>query len=185
MPEIVKMPGNVKLGSSNVPDPDPTPFLYVTMEMKRVDMLKPYDAKKSYWVPDDDGGFSEGLLQSDDGKKAVVLVGHEKKTAKSDLIAQVNPPKFEKCEDMSNLTFLNEASVLWNLKARYQAKLIYTYSGLFCVVVNPYKRFPIYTPTTVKLYLGKRRNEVPPHLFAISDGAYRAMLSSKYITPYS
>ena len=54
-----------------------------------------------------------------------------------------------------------------------------TYSGLFCVVVNPYKRFPIYTPTVVKLYLGKRRNEVPPHLFAIADGAYRAMLMSE------
>ncbi len=103
----------------------------------------------------------------------------QKKTFKSDQIAQVNPPKFEKCEDMSNLTFLNEASVLWNLKSRYVSKLIYTYSGLFCVVVNPYKRFPIYTPTVVKLYLGKRRNEVPPHLFAIADGAYRAMLQSE------
>ena len=37
----------------------------------------------------------------------------------------MNPPKFEKCEDMSNLTYLNEASVLHNLRARYQAKLIY------------------------------------------------------------
>jgi hypothetical protein len=48
----------------------------------------------------------------------------------------VNPPKFEKCEDMSNLTYLNEASVLHNLKARYQAKLIYvsimTTSTGFC-----------------------------------------------------
>ena len=40
----------------------------------------------------------------------------------------MNPPKFEKCEDMSNLTYLNEASVLHNLRARYQAKLIHTYS---------------------------------------------------------
>ena len=55
-----------------------------------------------------------------------------------------------------------------------------TYSGLFCVVVNPYKRFPIYTPTTIKLYLGKRRTEVPPHLFAIADSAYRNMLASKF-----
>ena len=54
-----------------------------------------------------------------------------------------------------------------------------TYSGLFCVAVNPYKRFPIYTPTTVKLYTGKRRSEVPPHLFAISDMAYRNMILSK------
>ena len=79
---------------------------------------------------------------------------------------------------MANLTFLNEASVFWNLKTRYQAKLIYTYSGLFCVVVNPYKRFPIYTPTVVKMYLGKRRNEVPPHLWAITETAYRNMLQN-------
>ena len=79
---------------------------------------------------------------------------------------------------MANLTFLNDASVYWNLKTRYQAKLIYTYSGLFCVVVNPYKRFPIYTPTVVKLYLGKRRNEVPPHLWAITETAYRNMLTN-------
>ena len=49
------------------------------------------------------------------------------------------------------------------------------------MAINPYKRFPIYTPTTVKLYLGKRRNEVPPHLFAISDKAYRNMIASKLI----
>ena len=79
---------------------------------------------------------------------------------------------------MANLTFLNDASVYWNLKTRYQAKLIYTYSGLFCVVVNPYKRFPIYTSLVVKMYLGKRRNEVPPHLWAITETAYRNMLTN-------
>ena len=79
---------------------------------------------------------------------------------------------------MANLTFLNDASVLWNLSDRYKNKLIYTYSGLFCVVVNPYKRFPIYTPRVVKIYLGKRRNEVPPHLWAITETAYRNMLTN-------
>merc|ERR1712045_726737 len=58
------------------------------------------------------------------------------------------------------------------------AKLIYTYSGLFCIVVNPYKRYPIYTGTVVKMYLGKRRNEVPPHLWAITETAYRNMLTN-------
>merc|ERR1719328_315621 len=120
----------------------------------------------------------ESMLESDDGTKAVVMCGHEKKTFKSDDIGQVNPPKFEKCEDMANLTFLNDASVFWNLKVRYQAKLIYTYSGLFCIVVNPYKRFPIYSQTVVKMYLGKRRNEVPPHLWAITETAYRNMLTN-------
>merc|ERR1712168_590545 len=106
-------------------------------------------------------------------------MGHEKKVFKSEEVGQVNPPKFEKCEDMANLTFLNDASVFHNLEVRYKAKLIYTYSGLFCIVVNPYKRYPIYTQTVVKMYLGKRRNEVPPHLWAITETAYRNMLQNQ------
>merc|ERR1719471_58889 len=101
-----------------------------------------------------------------------------KKIFKSDEVGQINPPKFEKCEDMANLTFLNDASVFHNLEVRFKAKLIYTYSGLFCIVVNPYKRYPIYTGTVVKMYLGKRRNEVPPHLWAITETAYRNMLQN-------
>ena len=97
---------------------------------------------------------------------------------KSEEIGQVNPPKFTKCEDMANLTYLNDASVFHNLDIRFKSKLIYTYSGLFCVVVNPYKRYPIYTATVVKLYLGKRRAEVPPHLWAITETAYRNMLQN-------
>merc|ERR1719330_719527 len=120
----------------------------------------------------------ECILEDNDGTKAVVMCGHEKKTFKSSEIGQVNPPKFEQCEDMANLTFLNDASVFWNLKVRFVAKLIYTYSGLFCIVVNPYKRYPIYTGTVVKLYLGKRKNEVPPHLWAITETAYRNMLTN-------
>merc|ERR1719410_2318508 len=120
----------------------------------------------------------ECTLVDNDGTKATVMCGHEKKVFKSSEIGQVNPPKFEKCEDMANLTFLNDASVFHNLKVRFQAKLIYTYSGLFCVVVNPYKRYPIYTGTVVKMYLGKRRNEVPPHLWAITETAYRNMLTN-------
>jgi len=171
------MPGNEKIGVSKGADPDPAPYLYVTFDMKRNDMTKPYDPKKSFWVPDGAGGFLEGLVESENNGKVTVAIQHEKKTFKQEQIQQVNPPKYEKSEDMSNLTYLNEASVLHNLRSRYQAKLIYTYSGLFCVAINPYKRFPIYTGTAVKLYLGKRRTEVPPHLFAISDLAYRNMLS--------
>merc|ERR1740131_143922 len=120
----------------------------------------------------------ECMLESNDGTKANVTIGHEKKVFKTEEVGQVNPPKFEKCEDMANLTFLNDASVSHNLEVRFKAKLIYTYSGLFCIVVNPYKRYPIYTQTVVKMYLGKRRNEVPPHLWAITETAYRNMLQN-------
>merc|ERR1712117_389931 len=117
-------------------------------------------------------------IETIDGDKVNVKVGWEPKTFKSAQRMQVNPPKMEKFDDVSNMTYLNEASVLWNLKSRYVAKLIYTYSGLFCVVINPYKRYPIYTNRVVNIYIGKRRNEVPPHLFAISDGAYQQMMNN-------
>merc|ERR1712121_228762 len=172
-------------------DPDPTDFLWPTMDMKKEDQAKPYEPKASVWIQDPKThGYKEGLLESGDitqlgmegadvNVKMTVAVGHEKFTFKAADVGRVNPPKFEKCEDMVNLTYLNDASVFWNLKTRYQAKLIHTYSGLFVVVVNPYKRYPLYTHRVCKIYLGKRRNEAPPHLWAIAEGAYRNMLSSK------
>ena len=162
------MPGHIKLTKTGQPDPDPTEFLLPSIEMKRADQQKPYDPKKSVWINDEKtGGYKEGLLESgeisqlgmegaDLSVKMTVAVGHEKFTLKAGEIGRVNPPKFEKCEDMVNLTYLNDASVFWNLKTRYQAKLIHTYSGLFVVVVNPYKRYPLYTHRVCKIYLGKR-----------------------------
>ena len=88
------------------------------------------------------------------------------KTFKADTVCQVNPPKFDCSEDMADLTFLGDACVLWNSVVRYKNELIYTYSGLFCIAINPYKRFPIYTLTTMQLYVGKRRSECWPHIFA-------------------
>ena len=54
-----------------------------------------------------------------------------------------SPLQFDNSEDMADLTFLGDACVLWNSVVRYQNELIYTYSGLFCIDINPYKRFPI------------------------------------------
>ncbi|XP_070153035.1 myosin heavy chain, muscle isoform X15 [Polyergus mexicanus] len=160
-------------------DPDPTPYLFVSLEQKRIDQTKPYDAKKACWVPDEKEGYLLGEIKATKGDVvSVSLPGGETKDFKKDQLQQVNPPKYEKAEDMSNLTYLNDASVLHNLKQRYYAQLIYTYSGLFCVAINPYKRFPVYTHRCAKLYRGKRRNEVPPHIFAISDGAYVNMLTN-------
>merc|ERR1712183_179017 len=68
---------------------------------------------------------------------------------------------------------------LHNIKDRYFSDLIYTYSGLFCVVVNPYKRLPIYSEKVVNLYRGKKRHEVPPHVYAIADAAFRSMLQDR------
>jgi hypothetical protein len=56
-----------------------------------------------------------------------------------------------------------------------------TYSGLFCVVVNPYKQLPIYSEKIVDMYKGKKRHEMPPHIYAIADTAYRSMLQGKRV----
>lgn len=57
-----------------------------------------------------------------------------------------------------------------------------TYSGLFCVTVNPYKWLPVYNPEVVRAYRGKKRMEVPPHIFALSDNAYQFMLTGMLAT---
>ena len=66
-----------------------------------------------------------------------------------------------------------------NFILRYHAGLIYTYSGLFCVVINPYKYYPIYSEKVIDMYRGRKRHEMPPHVYAITDTAYRSMLHDK------
>ncbi|XP_067622947.1 myosin heavy chain, muscle isoform X40 [Eurosta solidaginis] len=160
-------------------DEDPTPYLFVSLEQRRIDQSKPYDSKKNCWVPDEKEGYLLGEIKATKGDiVSVSLPGGETKDFKADLVEKTNPPKFEKVEDMADMTVLNTPCVLHNLRQRYYAKLIYTYSGLFCVAINPYKRYPVYTNRCAKMYRGKRRNEVPPHIFAISDGAYVDMLTN-------
>ena len=104
--------------------------------------------KKLAWVPDAEQGFVLATQISDPdpktGKCQVKLL-NSGKVIEAEQTHRVNPPKFDKEEDMANLTWLNEAAVLHNLTERYHASLIYTYSGLFCVVINPYRNIPIYT----------------------------------------
>ncbi|XP_073525299.1 myosin-3-like, partial [Phyllobates terribilis] len=57
--------------------------------------------------------------------------------------------------------------------------VLQTYSGLFCVTVNPYKWLPVYNPEVVAAYRGKKRQEAPPHIFSISDNAYQFMLTDR------
>jgi len=172
------MPGHIK--KTTGPDPDPSPWLCVSAELKVKLKAKPYDPKKSVWVPaaKGDGGYLEGLLESKDGAKVTVNVNGESKVYKEDVVDQVNPPKFDCSNDMADLTYLGNPCVLWNSVIRYKNELIYTYSGLFCIAINPYKRFPIYTLRTMEIYVGKRRNECPPHIFAIAEGAYQGMMQS-------
>ncbi|CAL8271383.1 unnamed protein product [Lota lota] len=140
-----------------------------------------WTARKLVWVPSERHGFEAASLREERGEEAVVELAENGKKAvvNKDDIQKMNPPKFSKVEDMAELTCLNEASVLHNLKDRYYSGLIYTYSGLFCVVINPYKNLPIYSENIIEMYRGKKRHEMPPHIYAISESAYRCMLQDR------
>ncbi|CAK6973510.1 myosin-10-like isoform X5 [Scomber scombrus] len=138
-------------------------------------------AKRLVWVPSEKHGFESASIREERGDEVEVELTDSQRrvTLSREEVQRMNPPRFSKVEDMADLTCLNEASVLHNLRERYFSGLIYTYSGLFCVVVNPYKNLPIYTESIVEMYRGKKRHEMPPHIYAISEAAYRSMLQDR------
>ncbi|XP_013877341.1 myosin heavy chain, fast skeletal muscle, partial [Austrofundulus limnaeus] len=150
-------------------------------ERERIEaQAAPFDAKTAYFVVDEKEMYLKGKLVKKEGGKATVETdGGKTVTVKEDDIHPRNPPKFDKIEDMAMMTHLNEPCVLYNLKERYASWMIYTYSGLFCVVVNPYKWLPVYDAVVVGAYRGKKRIEAPPHIFSISDNAYQFMLTDR------
>ncbi|XP_078257700.1 myosin-4-like [Rhinoraja longicauda] len=157
------------------------PFLRKTDKERLEAQNRPFDAKTSCFAPDPKELFAKGIIKSREGGKATVELLEDKRTVtvKDDEVLPMNPPKYDKVEDMVMMTHLNEATVLFNLKERYAAWMIYTYSGLFCVTVNPYKWLPVYDPHVVSGYRGKKRQEAPPHIFSISDNAYQAMQTDR------
>ncbi|XP_072308463.1 myosin heavy chain, fast skeletal muscle-like [Eucyclogobius newberryi] len=150
-------------------------------ERERIEaQTTPFDAKTAYFVTEPKEMYLKGKITKREGGKATVdtLCG-KTLTVKEDEIFPMNPPKYDKIEDMAMMTHLSEPSVLYNLKERYAAWMIYTYSGLFCVTVNPYKWLPVYDSVVVSGYRGKKRVEAPPHIFSISDNAYQFMLQDR------
>jgi myosin heavy chain 6/7 len=101
-------------------------YLEVTREERIKLQAQPFDAKKACWVHHAKEGYIAGEILSTKGEEvSVKMADGETKTFKKDDVQQMNPPKYTKCEDMADLTFLNDASVLNNLRVRYKDWLIY------------------------------------------------------------
>ncbi|XP_076770507.1 unconventional myosin-IXb isoform X18 [Arvicanthis niloticus] len=79
-------------------------------------------------------------------------------------------------DDLCNLPELTEANLLQNLKLRFMQQKIYTYAGSILVAINPFKFLPIYNPKYVKMYENQQLGKLEPHVFALADVAYYAML---------
>lgn len=179
MASVVDNQTNGRVDVSNNPD-----LKYLVVDRNVVSdpaQQAEWTSKRLVWVPHETQGFVTASIKGEKGDEYEVDIIESGKRcffAKDD-VQKMNPPRFNKVEDMAELTCLNEPCVLYNLKDRYFSGLIYTYSGLFCVVVNPYKKLPIYTERVIELYKKKKRHEVPPHIFAVTDGAYRSMLQDR------
>ncbi|KAJ6486678.1 P-loop containing nucleoside triphosphate hydrolase protein [Mycena sanguinolenta] len=133
-----------------------------------------FNEKKWVWVPDDKDGYLAGWVNKEEGDygEVVLATGGEFRTVPLYALSKMNPPKFDRVEDIADLTFLNEASVVHNLRLRFGSGAIYTYSGLFLVAINPYQSLPLYSDAIVQQYRSKRRDENPPHIFAVAERAW-------------
>ncbi|XP_036699315.1 unconventional myosin-Vc isoform X2 [Balaenoptera musculus] len=79
--------------------------------------------------------------------------------------------------DLTALSYLHEPAVLHNLRIRFaESKLIYTYSGIILVAMNPYKQLPIYGDAIIHAYSGQNMGDMDPHIFAVAEEAYKQMV---------
>lgn len=146
--------------------------------VKGIEGENDFSGKRYVWVRDTETAFVRGWVVEElpgDVLKIQCDNGSQRDVAAVS-VDKVNPAKFDKADDMAELTHLNEASVVYNLQQRYQADLIYTYSGLFLVTVNPYTPLPIYGRDYVNMYKGRSREDTKPHIFAMADEAFRNLV---------
>lgn len=141
------------------------------------------DGGKKVWVPDNEHGFRLGeIVDLGSDTISVQVDGPNGKlvTAPYDRVFPSEKDNTKDFEDNCSLMFLNEATLLHNLKIRYQKDKIYTYVANILLAVNPYHEVKeLYSKDRIKQYHGKSLGVLPPHVFAIADKAYRDMRAYK------
>uniref|UniRef100_T1J6E8 Myosin motor domain-containing protein n=1 Tax=Strigamia maritima TaxID=126957 RepID=T1J6E8_STRMM len=96
-----------------------------------------------------------------------------------DDVEKANPPRFDNAEDLAQLHYLNESSVLHTLRQRYGSNLVHTYSGPSLLVINPLHSLAIYSEKVIQMFKGCKQEDMPPHIYAVAQTAYRNMLASR------
>ncbi|XP_054990674.1 unconventional myosin-VI isoform X1 [Sorex araneus] len=134
---------------------------------------------KPVWAPHPTDGFQMGNIVDIGPDSLTIEPLDQKGKTFLALINQVFPAEEDSkkdVEDNCSLMYLNEATLLHNVKVRYSKDRIYTYVANILIAVNPYFDIPkIYTSDTIKSYQGKSLGTMPPHVFAIADKAFRDM----------
>lgn len=148
------------------------------MNSQHLNEEKQQEAKRWVWVPCNKELFKPAYILSETDLE-VRVQSNIIETFRNTEVFKMNPDKFNKAEDLAFLSHLNEPSVLHNLQMRYFDSLIYTYSGLFLIALNPYRALGIYADDYKKSVINKKYREGEPHIFALANEAYRCMLCNK------
>ncbi|XP_050382191.1 myosin-17-like isoform X2 [Argentina anserina] len=132
------------------------------------------------WVEDPKEAWVGGEVSRINGDEVHVQTKNRKTVVTH--ISKVFPEDTEAppggVDDMTKLSYLHEPGVLHNLAARYELNEIYTYTGNILIAVNPFQRLPhMYDTHMMEQYKGAGFGELSPHVFAIADVAYRAMIN--------
>ncbi|XP_077949504.1 myosin VIa isoform X3 [Gasterosteus aculeatus] len=134
---------------------------------------------KPVWAPHPADGFQLGTIV-DIGADSLSIEPLKQK-GKTFLapVNQVFPAEDDvnkHVEDNCSLMYLNEATLLNNVRVRYSKDKIYTFVANILIAVNPYYDLPkLYSPETISKYRGRSLGTLPPHVYAIADKAYRDM----------
>nr|XP_056712363.1 unconventional myosin-VI isoform X2 [Euleptes europaea] len=134
---------------------------------------------KPVWAPHPTDGFQMGIIV-DIGPDSLTIEPLTQK-GKTFLAAinQVFPAEEDSkkdVEDNCSLMYLNEATLLHNIKVRYSKDRIYTYVANILIAVNPYFDIPkLYSSDVIKKYQGRSLGTLPPHVYAIADKTFRDM----------
>ncbi|CAN7115428.1 unnamed protein product, partial [Brassica rapa subsp. narinosa] len=131
------------------------------------------------WVEDTDDAWIDGEVVEANDDDVKVICQTKTVVAKANAVYPKDPEFPELgVDDMTKLAYLHEPGVLLNLKARYNANEIYTYTGNILIAVNPFKRLPhLYGNDIMEQYKGSDFGELSPHPFAVADSAYRKMIN--------
>ncbi|XP_072981787.1 protein OPAQUE1-like [Typha latifolia] len=132
------------------------------------------------WVEDKQCAWIEADVFDVKDKLVAVITTQGKKitTTPEKLLPRDEDEEHAGVDDMTKLTHLNEPGVLFNLARRYALNEIYTYTGSILIAVNPFTRLPhLYNGHMMEQYKGVRLGELSPHVFAVADASYRAMMN--------
>ncbi|KAG8370771.1 hypothetical protein BUALT_Bualt13G0018100 [Buddleja alternifolia] len=132
------------------------------------------------WVEDLEVAWIDGQVTNVKGDDVEVHASNEKKVVAN--LSKIYPKDEEASpdgvDDMTKLSYLHEPGVLHNLAIRYQLDEIYTYTGSILIAINPFQRLPqLYDIHVMEQYKGAPFGKLRPHVFAIADIAFRAMMN--------